>query len=479
MKRMSSQDAAFLYAETPSWHMHVAALAVVEPEASGGRFSASALRALTEQRLPSLPPFRWQLVDVPLGVEVPGWIEADEVDLDYHLRHVTLPPPGSMAQLDDLVASIVSTQLDRSRPLWEMYLIDGLHDGRAAVLTKVHHSLVDGVSGAGLTAAIMDITPEPRAVSPEPVDPLDHDVPDAFGLLVGGLVRSAVTMPGRLARFGVQTVRQGVAAVTSLGRGSRPVMPYTAPRTHFNGEFTARRALGRATLSLDRLMAVKSAVNAQLGETVPEGQVAPRATLNDVVLALCAGALRDHLIDHGSLPDQPLVVQVPVSLRNDSNRTEVGSLVGSMFATLATHVVDPLDRLHHIRESTVAGKAMTEVLGEHRSIGMTQMLSPGALGVITRLLTAAHLERGPSAVNLVVSNVPGPPMPLYLCGAPVVGYYPMGPLLLGMGLNVTVFSHDRQLDVGVFACPDLVNDPRSIADRFEDALSDLEAAVGL
>lgn len=471
---MSSQDAAFLYAETPSWHMHVAALAIVDPTSSDGRFTYDALRSLTNERLPSMPQFRWRLVDVPLGVDRPGWVEAEQLDLDYHIRRVSVPPPGAPGQLDDLVATLVSTKLDRSRPLWEMFVIDGLHDGRVAVLTKVHHSLIDGISGAGLTEIIMDITPEPRAAPAAATDAIGGDAPHQLQLLARGALRTAVRTPIRLARFGAQSVRQGVSAVTRLGQGDGLALPYTAPRTHLNGEFTSRRVLARATLSMDRVQAVKNGINARSADA---GSAATRLTLNDLVLALVAGALRDYLTVEDDLPDQPLVVQVPVSLRSDADRNAVGSKVGSMFASLATHLEDPIERLHAIRESTAAGKALARALGEHRAIGVTETVSPGLLGLAARLVTAMHLERAPSAVNLVVSNVPGPQMPLFMCGAPVEGFFPMGPLLLGMGVNITVFSHDRQIDVGVFACPDLVADPKAIADRFEDALTDLETAL--
>ena len=475
MRRMSSQDAAFLYAETPAWHMHVAALAVVDAGSSGGRFSADALRALTAERLPSMPQLRWELVDVPFGIDRPGWVEATDLDLGYHVRSVSLPPGSDHHALDEVVAALVATKLDRSRPLWEMHVIDGLPDGRVAVLTKVHHSLIDGVSGSGLTEIIMDITPEPRAAPDVPVERIDGGRPGALTLAARGLLSTTVRSPVRLARFGTQTLRQGVSAATSVARRAGNTWPYTAPHTHLNGEFTARRRLGRATVSMDRAQAVKRALNDRLG--VDDGDTAQRVTLNDVVLALCSGALRSYLADADDLPEHPLVVQVPVSLRTASDRNEPGSKVGTMFAHLATHLPDPLERLHAIRASTAAGKTMTHTFGEQRRIGVTETVAPAVVGLAARAVTTLHLERGPSAVNLVVSNVPGPPLPLYMCGAPVEGFFPMGPLLLGMGVNVTVFSHDRQIDVGVFSCPDLVPEPQRIADRFAGALDELESAL--
>lgn len=482
MKRMSSQDAAFLYGETPTWHMHVASLAMVDPTVSEGRFSFAAVRSLVADRLPLIPQLRWKLVDVPLGVDRPGWVEASDLDLDRHIVHVVLSSPD---RLDEVVSEVVSTQLDRSRPLWQMHVIEGLAHGRAAVIMKVHHALIDGVAAAGVAEILLDITPDPRAVSGETVEPISSEVPNAALLFARGTLRTAVRTPVRLARFGVQSLRQGAAVAGTLAnRRSSTAIPYTAPRLHFNGEFSSRRSLGRATLPMDRLVAAKDRVNAldavrgAAADTPvgPVGRLRP-CTLNDIVLTLCAGALRAYLAESDDLPRQPLVVQIPVSHRTAADRTAVGSKVGSMFAQLAVHLDDPMERLRVVRESTTTGKELAEAVDAHTAIGLTETVAPGFIGLAARAFTALHLERAGTPVNLVVSNVPGPPLKLYLCGAPVDGFFPMGPLLLGMGINITLFRHDRQIDIGVFACPDLVPRPGLIADRFGDALDELDAAL--
>jgi WS/DGAT/MGAT family acyltransferase len=468
MRRMTSQDAAFLYSETPTWHMHVAALALVDPATSDGVFSFDLVRRLTLERLPAMPQFRWRLVDVPFGVDRPGWVEADEIDAEFHFRRATVPPPGDEESFDHLVADIVSAKLDRARPLWEIHVVDGRADGLVGVITKVHHALIDGISGAGLTEVLLDWSATPRPAPDAERDPIGHDAPSAVSLFTEGLVRSAATAPFRLARFGVQSVRQAASAIGRFGSGPRPTLPYTAPRTPLNGEFTARRRLGRATLPMAQVLEAKRALGRRLGDV----------KMNDVVLGLVTGSLREYLVELDALPDAPLVAQCPVSLRTEADRDHVGSKVGSMFASLPTHLEDPIDRMAAIVESTRAGKDLFRAVAEHKEMGITEAITPGMLGLAARLFTSLHLERMPASVNVVVSNVPGPPIPLYLAGAEVLGLYPMGPLLLGMGLNITAFSHADQIDIGCFACPDLVERPERIAQGMREALDELSAALG-
>ncbi len=468
MRRMTSQDAAFLYSETPTWHLHVAALVIVDPATSDGLFSFDLVRQLTLERLPVVPQFRWQLVDVPFGVDRPGWVEADEIDADYHIRRATVPPPGDEASFDQLVADIVSAKLDRARPLWEIHVVDGRADGLVGVITKVHHALIDGVSGAGLTEVLLDLSPTPRPAPEDEREPIGHEVPSAASLLAEGVVRTTVTAPFRLARFGVQSVRQAASAIGRLRSRPRPALPYTAPRTPLNGEFTARRRLGRATLPMAAVQDVKRSLNRRFDGV----------KMNDVVLTLVTGSLRAYLLELDALPDTPLVAQCPVSLRTAADHDHVGSKVGSMFTALPTHLADPLERVEAVVESTHAGKELFRAVAEHKEMGITETITPGMLGLAARVFTTLHLERMPSSVNVVVSNVPGPPVPLYLAGAEVLGMYPMGPLLLGMGLNITAFSHGDQIDIGCFACPDLVERPERIAHGMCDALDELAAALG-
>jgi WS/DGAT/MGAT family acyltransferase len=461
MRQLSSQDAAFLYAETPAWHMHVGALAVVDVEASHGAFTLDRARDVLLSRLPELPQFRWRLVDTPLGVDRPHWVEAGEIDPEYHLRRLTVPPPGDDRALDQLVCELLSSKLDRSRPLWECYYIDGMADGTVGVLTKLHHALVDGVSGAGLMEIMLDVTPEPRPPAATWREPIAGEAPPAVTRFAQGLLNSTVRTSVGMVTFAGQSVRQAVAAAARLRPGAKPAIPLNAPRTRLNGPFTHRRALGRLTLDLDRVLDVRR----ELGVKV-----------NDVVLAMVTGALRTYLLDYDDLPSQPLVVQCPVSLRTNGDNV-VGSKVGSMFVRLPTNVADPLERLHALVESTLDAKTLHKAVNEHRYVGLTETMSPGMVGLFAKAYTALQLDKAPPTVNLVVSNVPGPRLPLYVAGAPLRAMIPMGPLLLGMGVNVSVFSHGEQVDIGIFSSPELVPDPERIAELMEHELNTLESLI--
>jgi len=464
MLRMGGQDAAFLYGETPEWHMHVSAVMIVDPRAAPN-FSFARVRDLTVERLPSLPQFRWKVVDVPFGLDRPGWVEETDFDPDFHIRRVAVPAPGGQAELGELVGRLASYKLDRRKPLWEMWFIEGLADGRVAVLCKIHHAIIDGVSGAGLAEITLDLTPEPRPAPTDVRESIAHRrVPSTPEMFLKGLWNTFARSPYRTLRFGGQTVRQGVAAL-GVARRTKLTAPYSAPRTTLNGRLSPHRRFGAARVDLDRVKALRRAFDVKL---------------NDIVLALCAGALREHLAATGDLPRAPLVAQCPVSLRGEQDRDDVGNRVGSLFASLATDIDDPAQRLQAIHQSTMSAKEMQRALSVHRIMGLTDTTPPGLIGLAARAYSAAGLGRAaPPPVNLVISNVPGPPMPLYMAGARLEAMYPMGPLLFDMALNITVLSYCGSIDFGFMSCPELVADPTGIANRIDDALEELETAAGI
>jgi diacylglycerol O-acyltransferase / wax synthase len=462
MRRLSSVDAAFVYAETDTWHMHVAALIIADPAEAPDHLRDDVLgrlEALIIERLPDVPQFRWRLVDTPLGVDHPHWVEDEHLDPADHIRRVTLPAPGGEAELDALVTAIVERQLDRSRPLWEMTLVDGLVDGRVALVTKVHHAIVDGVSAADILQVVLDLTPDPRPPSGSTRDDIGSAIDSAPSRFVRGITHRVTSAPGRAFGFVGQTARQAANAATAVVRRDRTAIPFEAPRTPLNGEFTARRELARLPIDLHRVLDVRSRFGVKV---------------NDVVLALVAGSLRAYLGARDALPDRPLVVQCPVSLRTTSTQAEVGNQVGSLFVRLPTHLADALARLDAVASNTRAAKDFHDSMTPHQHVRLTELFAPAVIGLVARAYTGARLERAVSPINLIVSNVPGPPMPLYVAGAPLVALYPMGPLLLGSGLNITAFSHDGRLDIGVFACPDLIDEPSHIATGMELALRELE-----
>ncbi|MGH9138563.1 MAG: WS/DGAT/MGAT family O-acyltransferase [Acidimicrobiales bacterium] len=462
MRRLRGQDAAFLYGETPTWHMHVCSVGIVDP--TGSDYSFERLRQLLLERLPQVPQFRWKAVEVPFGLDRPGWVEDPDFDADYHIRRIGVPAPGTREQLDDLVGHLVSYKLNRDRPLWEMWVVEGLEGGRVALLAKVHHAIIDGVSGAGLGEVLFDIEPTPRPPDVTVRDSLhDSRVPSQTEMLVRGALNATVFTALRTARFAAQTVRQAATASTFLTRSERrPPMPFQAPRTRFNGELTPHRAYASARVSLERMKSLKRAFDVKL---------------NDVVLALCAGALRDYLAAHGELPDGPLLAQVPVSLRTDADRHEVGNKVGTMFVSLASDIDDAAERLRTIYASSQDAKEMRLALSAGDIQGITETAPPALIALGARVISLAGLGgRTAPPVNVIISNVPGPPIPLYVAGARLESLVPLGPLLIGIGLTITVFSYVDNVDFGFMTCPELAPDIERLAERVPVALEELEKA---
>ncbi len=464
MKQLSGQDAAFLYGETPNWHMHVSGLIIVDAESAPDGWTFERFRELLITRIPEIPQLRWRLVDVPFGLDRPSWIEEPNLDPDYHIRRIALPKPGGPKELGDVIGRLASYKLDRSRPLWEAWCIEGLEGGKVAIFQKMHHAIVDGASGAGLAEVLLDLEPEPRVSSTEVhQEILDSREPSQAEMLARAALRTAVRTPFRVARFTRQSVQQIASAVPILRSDQQVSLPLTAPRTLLNSDPTPRRYFSSARLDLERVKALKDAYGVKL---------------NDVVLALVSGALRSYLMKIDDFPEATLIAQCPVSLRVQGEEGEVGNKVGSIFTSLATDIDDPAERLLAIHESTQSAKEMREAMAAHQIMGLTETTPPGLIALAARMYTGAGLaSRTPPAVNVVVSNVPGPDFPLYVAGGRVEALFPMGPLLMGMSLNVTVFSMSGRLDVGVMFCPDTLPEAHLIAEYFEAELAELERAA--
>jgi WS/DGAT/MGAT family acyltransferase len=460
---MSGIDAAFLYGETPAWHMHVSAVMIADPSTAPNGWSFDRLKELTAQRLHLVPQFRWRLVEVPFGLDRPGWVEDPDFDIDAHIRRIGVPAPGGPEQVGNLIGDLVSLKLDRRKPLWEFWIIEGLEGGKVAILAKIHHALIDGVSGSELASVIMDLEPDPPPIE-QPTEPrLVEPIPNPIELALQGVGHTMLT-PYRAMRFANQSVRQGLKFI-GLQRQETPppTMPFQAPRTSFNTELTPHRRFSYQSIPLDDVRTIKKVFDVKV---------------NDVVLAICAGTLRRYLESRDELPGEPLVAQVPVSLRTDDDKSEVGTKVGAMFASLATDIDDPGERLLAIHASTQGAKEMQRALAADKIMGISETAPPALISLAARMYTAASLDTITRPImNLIISNVPGPPFPIYSAGAQLEAIYPMGPLIYGTGINVTVFSYRDKIDFGFMVCRDVVPNPWFIAEGVQIALDELLQAA--
>ena len=465
MRRLSGMDAAFLYLENAGVTMQVQALMLLDPSTVPGGYSFEKVKAHLAARLPLLPEFRQRLAFVPFDLHRPVWFHDPDFDLDYHVRHIAVPEPGRMDQLMDIVGGIAGRQLDRARPLWEFWIIEGVEHGAVAVLARMHHATIDGVSGASLATSILDLEPSPAA--PPPIDDWQPEHrPSDLELLRHALTsRARRPMPLAMALATPKVVRSAVNVARLRRDPHRPTggVPLTAPRTVFNAPLTPHRRVAMASMPLDEAKAVKNALG---------------CTLNDVVLATATGALRTYLQSLDALPDRPLLAACPVSIRDGSDDIESANKVSAMFVSLPTHLEDPAARLDALREATRGAKDEHQAVGARTIMELGELGGPRTFGLANRFL-GSLAGRGPVPVNLVISNVPGPPFPLYLAGARLVSMLPLGPPIDGAGLNITVLSYIDRIDWGFIACRELAPHFHRLADAIPDAHAELQKLAGV
>jgi diacylglycerol O-acyltransferase len=460
-EQLTGMDAAFLAMETAEMPMHVVGVLLLDP-AGGADFSLDRLNDVIAERLHLMPPFCRRLVDVPLSLDKPYWHYDTDVALDEHLFASTLPAPGDLHVLGAIVGALAQERLDRSRPLWEMHIVDGLADGKVALVAKVHHSTLYGAAGAEFIAELLDLTPESPPAKPRP-DVGEAPAPPGAAAIARRTAMAQVRRPLSIGRLLVSGGRNTVGTVRALGgalnRRGRQALPPVAPRTPISGAPTPRRKAAFAALSLEEARAVKDAAGVKL---------------NDVVLAVVATAVRRYLLARDALPKRPIVAGVPMNAgEGESAGTNT---LATMLVALPVDPLDPRSLLAAVHDASTAAKEFTAAVGPTAVAELAEVTPPAALSFVTWLTRSLGLTTmQPTLTNLIVSNVMGPPIPLYLAGALVDAIYPLGPLLPGAGMNITVLSNLDRLDVGIMACPDLVDDVWELVESMPGILTELAA----
>jgi WS/DGAT/MGAT family acyltransferase len=475
MKQLSGLDTVFLNLETNAVPMHVGGLTILDPKTAPGDFGFESVKSLIEQRLHLLPMFRRRLVTSPLNLDMPFWIEDPEFEISQHVRHRALPRPGNDRQLADFVSDVIGVRLDRGMPLWRIYYIEGLAGGRVAMLSKIHHACIDGIAGAEILGILLDLTPTPRVPPPPAAEWKADPIPSPMQLAVTS-VKNLVARP----REAFRLLRDTAPYFLSAGRAAlahrraREDAPRNqpaderdngaAPRMRFNTTITALRAYAFRSLPLADVKFIKNTFG---------------TSVNDVVLCICAEALRSYLLDKKDLPETPLIAAIPVSVRTEAEKGTHGNKVMMARSSLHTEVADPVERL------TLLSRRMNRVKKSFKATPAKLMMdwinvpSPALLAQAARLYENFSIQDHMNPpYNLVISNIPGPQEPLYMAGARVQANYPISIPYHGLAFNITVLSYQDNLDVGLTAHRGTVPDIERIMDGMESALANLKARAG-
>lgn len=461
LEPLSGLDAMFLYLETGRQPMHVGSLVILE-----GDLTFDAFRAHLLSRIHLVKSFRQRLVEVPFGLDKPYWLDDPEFNIDWHLHHTALPKPGDWAQLRRLTARLFARPLDRSRPLWEMVFVESLDTipqippGSVGVVSKIHHAAIDGMSGMDIAGVLFDLSKEPRAVpAPRPRDTIP--VPSNREL-VKKAARQIARRPRMLPNLVRETVKAGLRA-REASEDAAPKMPFGAPPTPINGPISADRVWNAALLSLDRVKKIKRIVG---------------CTVNDVVLAICAGALRRYLEEKDALPSEPLVAMVPVSTRTADEKNTMGNQVSAMFVQLATNVAEPLGRLKKVHGHTVAQKTYQGAIDARALMQASELVPFGVASQAARMYSRTKMSNYHRPLfNCVITNVPGPQVPLYMNGSRLLAQMGAAPIIDGMGLLITVTTYDGVMSLSSTSSPAVMPDLDNFSRYLRESANELEAAV--
>jgi diacylglycerol O-acyltransferase len=468
MIHLSGMDASFLHLETPEMPMHVGSLQIADlAEGYTGDYYEDVKRYMAG-RMHLAPVFQRKLALMPFDLANPVWVDDEDVDLDYHVRHVILPRPGTMEQLEKYVARLHSSLLDRSRPLWEIYVIEGLNTGQVAIYNKMHHAAIDGQAGVAIAKALLSATAVPAPIKPPRPRLRTNQYQLGVAELAGAALTNAVTQYIKLFKSlpavgrAIKSVVYPVSDVDGKRHLSLPQGLALGPRTPINVAITNQRSFAARTLSLGEVKAMAKRSG---------------TSLNDVVLAICAGALKRYLADYDCTPDKALVAGVPVSLREAGN-TDPNNQVSMMLVSLATTIVDPIERLIAISASAKLGKKLQGSVKDAMPTDFPSLGVPWLMTGLVSLYGRSRLaNRLPPIANVAISNVPGPQFPLYFAGAKLAGFFPVSIPGHGIALNITVQSYNGLLEVGLTACRRAVPDVADLGDYIVEEHAKLRGLI--
>ncbi len=459
MKRLSGLDAVFLAAEGPANYVtHGMAVMVLDPTTMPVGDRVLAVKNYVRERIHLVPPLQRRLVQVPLGLDVPSCIDDPLVDLDYHIQAAKLPAPVTAVELGMFVSGLAGHKLDRRYPLWQMHVDEGFEGDHLCILAKLHHSLMDGSAGMQFMASLFAL--EPHAPAPPAPGPQVPERRPSDLATLAGVLASMIRRPLSGARAVEQTLGAGTRVARQLvdhrrRRGAPLTVPFSAPHLPFEKPITPRRETAFVSLSLDKIKGVTRAFD---------------VTINDVVLAVVAGAMRRFLVSLGKLPEKQLVAAVPVSVRGNQG-VQQANMISVMLTGLATDLEDPSQRLVAIHQSALDAKQLQSAIGSGALMEWLEVPVPAIFSLATSLYARLHLSSlHPPLCNVLVSDVPGPPVPLHFAGARLHSIFPLGPIFDGVGLNITAVSCIDTLDVGLVACPDQLPDLWNLASAFRSAL---------
>lgn len=463
VKKVSGMDATFLYGETETSPMHIGSVVIIE-----GELKYNVFKKLILSRIHHLPKFRQRLMYAPMSIDHPFWVDDPNFNINMHLNHVALPKDGDWKQLRKMASSIFSQPLNQDRPLWEFTFVEGLDNlsqvqpGSVAIISKVHHVAIDGMAGAGMMATLFDFGPDASDI-PEPKPWKPKPLPNEIGLVLKtglGFAKNPFRLPKLLKESLEATIKAGF--VTRVQHIDLPTAPFSAPHTPLNGIISAERKWNTSIISLDRVKVLKNKMG---------------TTLNDIILAMCSGALRRYLVEKKKLPKKPLVAMVPVSTRSKSDNSD-GNMLNAMLIQLATDLEDPIERLEKIYANTIQGKTYQGATGAKTLSNLAEAVPFGVANQAARMYSRFNVAKMHSPVfNVVITNVPGPQIPIYMQGHRVRHVMGMAPIIDGMGLIITVLSFDGQITISptsdIASMPDLDR----FSDYLLDAANELEEAI--